>query len=174
MAMNGVGGRTDVADKHLADALMAQAHAEHGNCWSELLDDLKRNTGTVRSPRPGANEYCIWLERGNLVDSDLVMTVNMEVCAELAQVLHEDVDEGVIVVDHDHTRCHKVHCIGACVSWRLYLTILSKWQAHKNAKSRVGELPLRELNPRALRLLFSSRTALDTYRVRSALLGFLY
>ena len=40
----------------------------------------------------------------------------MEVCAELAQVLHEDVDERVVVVDYDHTRCHDVHCIGAGVS----------------------------------------------------------
>ena len=78
----------------------------------EFLDHLQRDTSVVRRTRAGANQDGIGFERSNFVNGDFVVTVNMNVGTELAQVLHEDVDERVVVVDYDHAWSHNITVIG--------------------------------------------------------------
>ena len=51
-------------------------------------------------PGPGADEHAV--ERAELVEVDLVVAAHGDLGPELGEVLHEVVDEAVVVVDHEH------------------------------------------------------------------------
>ena len=94
------GGPHDVAAVHLADALVAEAHAEH-RAPGRRSGGSRRWTG--RRPRggrdPGEMSTRVGLERVDLVERERVVAVDDRLGAELPQVLHEVVDERVVVVD---------------------------------------------------------------------------
>ena len=53
-------------------------------------------------PGPGRDQERVGLERAHLVERDVVVAVHDRLGAELTEVLHEVVDERVVVVDHEH------------------------------------------------------------------------
>ena len=57
-------------------------------------------------PGPGRDQHGVGLERLELGEGELVVAVHERLGAELAQVLHEVVDEAVVVVDHQHPGGH--------------------------------------------------------------------
>ena len=103
--MNTVGHQSPGLWTHpedLADALQSEAHAEHRPFAGEVGDDLVRQAGVVRAAGPGADEDAVGVERIDLVEGERVATMHERLGAELPEVLHEVVDERVVVVDHQH------------------------------------------------------------------------
>ena len=75
--------------------------SEHGG---EGADRLADDPARLRAPRARREQDGIGLEGHRLVDAELVVAHHHRVGPELAQVLHEVVDEAVVAVDHQHTR----------------------------------------------------------------------
>ena len=96
----------DPSAEHLADALMAEAHAEDRSRRAELLDDCVGDAGFVGVARSGRDQDAVGVARRQLVDGDLVVTEHDRLRAQLTEVLHEVVNEAVVVVDHDNARGH--------------------------------------------------------------------
>jgi hypothetical protein len=90
----------DMAAEGLADALVSQAHPENRDSAREALDQRDRHPGLVGRARPGRDNYILGLELGDPVQRDLVIAVHRHLLPQLAQVLHQVVGEGVVVVDH--------------------------------------------------------------------------
>ena len=96
----------DLAAVELADALVPEAHAEHGHAaLAEVRGSRRSRARRPRAgPGPGEIEHRVGLERAHLVEGDRVVAVHDRLGAELTEVLHEVVDERVVVVDHEHAR----------------------------------------------------------------------
>ena len=100
--MHHVRGADHVAAEDLADALQAEAHAEHRPFAGEAADERVRQAGVIRTAGPGAYEDAVGVERIDLVERERVATMHERLGAEFPEVLHEVVDERVVVVDHQH------------------------------------------------------------------------
>ena len=98
-AVHDFGGPDDVAAVDLADALVAEAHAEHRLFASEVGDDVVADARVVGGAGPGADEHGVGVDRDELVEGELVVAVHDGVCPKLAEVLHQVVDKRVVVVD---------------------------------------------------------------------------
>ena len=100
------GARTTAAAVDLADALVPEADAEHRDAGlAEGADGVDRHAdvgGIVRAAGAGRDEDRVGLERLQLGERDRVVAVHDRFGAELTEVLHEVVDERVVVVDHEH------------------------------------------------------------------------
>ena len=95
----------DVAAVELADALQPEAHAEHRHAvLAEVPDRLVREAGVGGPARTGRDQHRVGRERVHLVERDRVVAVHDRLRAQLPEVLHEVVDERVVVVDHEHAR----------------------------------------------------------------------
>ena len=97
----------DVAAVDLADALVAEAHAEHRDAAGEAGDDLVREAGVLGAAGPGADEHAVGLELLDLVDGERVAAVDQRLGAELAQVLDEVEHERVVVVEDEDPGGHR-------------------------------------------------------------------
>src|SRR5437867_9532437 len=84
-----------------ADRLMAQADAEDGDRAGEALDEGHRDARLARGARPGRDDDAVGTERRHLVEGDRIVAADVEVGAELAEVLDEVVGEGVVVVYYE-------------------------------------------------------------------------
>src|SRR5438309_1410376 len=87
-----------LAPEYLADALVAQAHAEDGNLAAQRANRIVGHAGVIRRARSRRDDDAIELRE--LVDRDLIVAENGRLGTELGHVLDEVVREGVVVVDH--------------------------------------------------------------------------
>ena len=103
LAVHHLLGPHDLAAVDLADALVAEAHAEHRDPRSpkSRIASFESPASSGR-PGPGEIEHRVGLERPHLVEGERVVAVDHGLGAELTQVLDEVVDERVVVVDHQH------------------------------------------------------------------------
>ena len=103
--MHDLGRPHDLAAVELPDALVAEAHAEHGHAaFAERADGLVRDAGVLGTARARATtSTASGVERVELRERERVVAMHDRLGAELAQVLDEVVDERVVVVDHEHT-----------------------------------------------------------------------
>ena len=92
----------DAPAEGLADALVPEADAENRNAPGEAPDHLERDAGLVRRARPGRDHDLRGRERLDGVERDLVVAHDVHPGAQLAEVLHEVVGEGIVVVDHQY------------------------------------------------------------------------
>ena len=111
LAVHHLRGAHDLAAEQLADALVAETHAEHRDAGrSEHPDRVVRHPGVLGMgpgiAGTGRDEHRVGLERDQRVDRQGVVTVDDGLGAELTEVLHEVVDERVVVVDHEHAWSH--------------------------------------------------------------------
>ena len=107
LAVHHVRRAHDRAAVQLADALQAEAHAEHGDApLAEVPDRGVREPGVGRAARAGRDEHRVGPERVHLVERHRVVAVHDRLRAQLTEVLHEVVDERVVVVDDEHSRAH--------------------------------------------------------------------
>ena len=107
-------GPLDPAAVELADALVAEADAEHRHAaLAEVADRVVREPGVLRPARAGRDEHRVRLERPHLVEAHRVVAVDDGLGAELTEVLDEVVDERVVVVDHQHPGAHDGDATGA-------------------------------------------------------------
>ncbi len=113
--MHHVRGAHDLPAEDLADALVTEAHAEHGDPGlAERADGVDRHAdvaGLVGAAGAGRHQHRVGLERLQLGERDRVVAVHDRLRAELTQVLDEVVDERVVVVDDQHA--HAEHATGA-------------------------------------------------------------
>src|SRR3569623_87101 len=90
-----------LAAEGLTDGLVTEPHAEQRNFPRKLADDLERYARLVGCARARRNDDVIGLEPCDRVDTNLIVAIHAHVFAELGQVLHEVVGEGVVIIDHE-------------------------------------------------------------------------
>ncbi len=86
--------------KGRCDALMAQAHTQERNPSPQGGEQFQGGGGIVWVTRPWGYQDSPGAECFGRCDVDLVASADDDLCAQFAQVLHEVVDERVVVV-HD-------------------------------------------------------------------------
>ena len=137
--MHHVRGAHDVATERGADALVAEAYAEHGyRAGAERADRVVGDAGIFRAPRARRDEHRVGSERHHVVECRGVVTGDGWFGAELAQVLDEVVDERVVVVDHQHPRGHAPTLALPC----------ERAGCDSGPKTRAGESGVRCYRPR--------------------------
>ena len=100
LAMHDLLGADDFTAKRFADGLVAQAHAQYRLLAGEVLEHFHRNACLCRRFRAGRDADAVRVQRFDLLDRDFIVAVDPHVFAQLAEILHDVVGEGVIVVDH--------------------------------------------------------------------------
>src|SRR6267142_156574 len=100
LAVHRDAGAHDLAAEYGADRLMAQAHAQNRRRVAELPNDAHRHARLLRPARPGRDHNAIGPGVHHVFERDGVVPHHLHHGAQLAQVLHEVVGEGIVVVDH--------------------------------------------------------------------------
>ena len=100
LAMHDLLGADDFTAKCFADGLVAKADAQYRLLAGEVLEHFHRNARLGRRFRAGRDADAVRIQRLDLFDRDFVVAVDPYVFAQLAEILHDVVGEGVIVVDH--------------------------------------------------------------------------
>jgi len=93
-------GVHDPAAKGLADALVAEAHAEYGDFPGKAPDQRHRHPGFIGRAGTRRNHDVLGLERCDFLQRDFVVAVDHDFLSQLAQILHQVVGERIIVVYH--------------------------------------------------------------------------
>ena len=89
----------------VADGLVAEAHTEHRHAaLGERRDRRAEDPGVLGAAGAGRQQHGVGPAIERLVDGQLVVADHLRLGAELAEVLHEVVDEAVVAVDHQHPR----------------------------------------------------------------------
>jgi hypothetical protein len=87
--------------ENLADTLVTQANAKHGDAGTQGAHHVQADTRLVRRARPGRNHDSLRLHFCNFIDRYRVVAHGFHFRPQFTQVLHQVVSEGVIVVDHE-------------------------------------------------------------------------
>ena len=98
-AMHEPVGPNNISAEDFAHALMPQAHPEQGSVAAEFFNDRATNARLFRRAGAGGNANALGAKRCDFPHGDFVIAANEHFCAQLAEVLHEVVSEGVVVVD---------------------------------------------------------------------------
>src|SRR4051812_32938240 len=106
LAVHDLRGAHDLTPVDLTDALVAEADAEDRDPSGQLLDDLVADAGVLGTARPGRNEDCVRPSVDNLLNGDGVVPMHKGGSSQLPQVLHEVVDERVVIVDDEDPGTH--------------------------------------------------------------------
>jgi hypothetical protein len=93
-------GMNDFSAKGLPDALVAQADTEDRQLAGKAPDQRHRNAGLVGRARPRGNDDSRGMQSLDLFQRDFVIAENADLLAQLTQVLHQVVGEGIVIVDH--------------------------------------------------------------------------
>ena len=105
LAVHRGAGAAHHAAVDLADRLVAEADAEHRQArGAEVGDRVHADAGLVGRAGAGRDDEVRRPRGGDLVERHVVVALDRDLGAELAQVLHEVVGERVVVVDHEHAR----------------------------------------------------------------------
>ena len=92
--------RTTLPPNSADERLVAEADAEHRRArFGECPDRGAGDSGLGRRAGPGRDDHAVRAAREQLVDAGRVVAHNVDLRAELAQVLDEVVGERVVVVD---------------------------------------------------------------------------
>jgi len=106
-AVHDLGSSHDLAAEDLADALMPEADAQDGKAIAPELGDRCRADARVLGPAwPGRHEQRSRLERAETSHVDGIIAHHDRLGTQLAEVLHQVVDEAVVVVDDGHSHAH--------------------------------------------------------------------
>src|SRR5262249_20150217 len=96
-------GAHDLAAEGLADALQAEAYAENRELTGHLAQERQRDTGLLWRAGAGRDDDRVGMKRADARDVDGVVAPDGQIGAEFAEILHEVVGEGVVVIDHEQT-----------------------------------------------------------------------
>ncbi len=105
-AMHHLWGSDNRCSEDLGDALVAKADTENRHAASEHADHVHTDAGVLWPSRPGRDKYTIGCKVHHPVDVDCIVTHDCGRGAQFAQVLHEVVREGIIVVHDEYPWCH--------------------------------------------------------------------
>jgi len=96
-------GADNFAAEGVADGLVAKADSKDGNFSGEALNEVHRNSGFLRSAGARRDHDAFGFERGDFVESDLIVAANLELATQLAEILGKVVGERIVVVEkQDH------------------------------------------------------------------------
>src|SRR5207253_5111773 len=115
LAVHDAAGSHDGRAEGGTDRLVAEADAQNRNGPREALDQRHRDARLVRRAWPGLDDHAVGTKGGDLLERDRVVATDVHVGAELAEVLHEVVGEGVVVIDHEELRAHS--CSARRTAW---------------------------------------------------------
>ncbi len=95
-------GPNDLAPKNFADRLMTKTDPEDRQFAGKAADDFFTDAGVIGPARPGRDEQASRFKLFDLLNGDLIVAIDLNFCADLAQILHEIVGEGVVIIDHQN------------------------------------------------------------------------
>ena len=93
-----------ITTEGLPHALHAEAHPKDRCVGREAGQDVHAHARVVGVAGTGRDKHAVWVECPYAVEVDLVVTSHNRTRAELPEVLHEDIDERVVVVDDEDGR----------------------------------------------------------------------
>lgn len=99
LAMHQVRGAEDAAAVDVPDGLVAKADAEQRLLAGEGADHVAGHAGFGGRTRTRRDHHAVRIQRERFLDRDLVVAEDLLLHAELAEVLHQVVGEGVVVID---------------------------------------------------------------------------
>src|SRR5690606_20505404 len=103
LAVHHLPGTHHPAAEWLADALVAEADAEQRNPAGKMADGGDRDTRVIGRAGPWRDDDLLRRQRLDLREGELIVAVHPHVGAQLTEILHHVVGEGVVIVDHqDH------------------------------------------------------------------------
>src|ERR1043166_8102117 len=94
----------DLAAVRFRDALMTQTHTQDWNFAAETENNVLADTCFARRARPRRNADVARRQGGDLLDRDLVVTLDQQFAAELAEILGQVVSEGVVIIEKQQHR----------------------------------------------------------------------
>ncbi|MNC08203.1 hypothetical protein D3C75_557830 [compost metagenome] len=100
LTMHHLAGAHHITAKSLADGLVAEADAKNRKFAGEMLDRFNRDAGFGRGARTGGHNDAFRVEGFDFSDGQFIVAHDFNLGAELAQVLHNVVGKGVVVIDH--------------------------------------------------------------------------
>ena len=92
----------DVSTKDMADCLMTKTHPKQRNETRRATDQLTRDSGIFWSTWPRRNNDRTGVGGEQGISAGFVVTHDLDNGTKFAEILHEVVDEAVVVVDHEH------------------------------------------------------------------------
>src|SRR4051794_14497715 len=108
LAVHDALGSHDLTAIDRPDALVAETNAEYRHApLSELSYRRVRDTGLLRASRTGRDQHRIGIDGLQLLEPERVVAVHERLRAELTEILHEVVDERVVVIHYQHARGHR-------------------------------------------------------------------
>jgi hypothetical protein len=94
----------DFSSKNLSDALMTKTNAEKWSGFSEFADHITADACFRGGAGTGGNTDSLGRFFADFVERDLIVPVNLHLCAQFTEVLDEIVGKGIVVVDHKEHR----------------------------------------------------------------------
>src|SRR5689334_3810022 len=92
-------GTNDASTVDLADRLVSQADSQEGNARAKGLDDLAGEARFVWRAGSRRDHDMIGLERGDLVQRDLIVAPHRDLRTKLGQILVQVVGKAIVVID---------------------------------------------------------------------------
>ena len=100
LAMHDFLGMHDAPAEGLAYTLMAQADAQQGQFSLKMIDDIDGYPRLVGGARPGRNHDPRRVQILDFLQANLVVAENAHVFTQFAEILHQVVGEGIVIIDH--------------------------------------------------------------------------
>ena len=103
LSVHEFGGALDDGAGGEADALVAQADAQHGEQWAEVADDVIGDAPLARRAGAGGDDDVRGPEIRDLIDRDLVIAedLHLQPGRNFAKFLHQVVGERIVVIDQN-------------------------------------------------------------------------
>src|SRR6202142_883684 len=102
-AVHQVGGADDLASEGCSESLVAEADTQNRQLPGEMAKKVNADAGFLRRAGAGRGAEAIGVHGLDFADRDLVVAADHYVGPQFAQILHQVVREGVVVVeDEDH------------------------------------------------------------------------
>src|SRR5664280_273730 len=104
LAMHEVGGTNDFAAKGCANRLVAEAYAQKRHASREMADQFDADPGILWCARARGDHDAIGMKLVDFVDRDLVIAAHHYLLTQFAEVLHQVVGEGIVIVENEKHR----------------------------------------------------------------------
>src|SRR5271168_4695637 len=87
-----------------SDGLMSEADSENRDFPGKMADQLNADAGFLRSARPRRNQDAFGAHGFYIADRYLIVAAHLDFRAQFAQILHQVVGEGIVIVeDKNHS-----------------------------------------------------------------------
>ena len=93
-------GPNDLPAKGGPDALVPQAYPENRDFPRKVRDQCTRNSGFLRRARAGGDNDALRPQSLYLFQSDLIVADDADLFPEFAEVLHQVIGKGVVIIDY--------------------------------------------------------------------------